>query len=357
MLTIIEFHQEENYLSDFLTFPNQLYQPTFLTQKPAEEAALLKNKHPLSHYFKLRPFLVYDKQQVVGRFGLTFYPNSDTAYLGFFECINNPNVAQTIFKHAAKISRQQKCHKIIGPVDCSFWIGYRLKTNLFNRRPYFGEPYNLAYYPDFFKQAGFNFQHQYVSHLYRRPPLFTAHLTKKYQQRHQLFKSKNYKIISPKASDFDQTLTTIQTLIMKLYQDFPAFHPISLADYRKYFSNFRQISNLSLIKLAFYHDQAVGFFIGLPNYGTWLNQPLNFWSHLRISLQKFWSPSYVMLYMGVLPEHRGLGKALLKPIITQMYLRRAEAVGALIQNHKPTATYLEPHIKSEFTYSLLEKKL
>ena len=42
-------------------------------------------------------------------------------------------------------AKEHKFRKIIGPVDASFWLKYRLKINKFER-PYTGEPYNKDYY-------------------------------------------------------------------------------------------------------------------------------------------------------------------------------------------------------------------
>ena len=73
----------------FLALPGKLYQKDELTQDYDTEYKLLHEKHTLSKYFNITPFVVIDKnsQMPVARCMLTYYPEDDVAYFGFFECI------------------------------------------------------------------------------------------------------------------------------------------------------------------------------------------------------------------------------------------------------------------------------
>lgn len=56
-----------------------------LTQDYDTEYKLLHEKHTLSKYFNITPFVVIDKnsQMPVARCMLTYYPEDDVAYFGF----------------------------------------------------------------------------------------------------------------------------------------------------------------------------------------------------------------------------------------------------------------------------------
>ena len=61
-----------------------------------------------------------------------------------FESVWNHSIKVSF--NAYKFAKEKWYKKIVGPVDASFWNKYRLKINLFDKRPYTGEPYNLKYY-------------------------------------------------------------------------------------------------------------------------------------------------------------------------------------------------------------------
>ena len=48
-------------------------------ENPKETERFLRGNHPLSHYFTLHKFLVYEEGKVVGRFAITTYPEDAAA--------------------------------------------------------------------------------------------------------------------------------------------------------------------------------------------------------------------------------------------------------------------------------------
>ena len=91
-----------------------------------------------------------------GWFIITIYPEDNIGYLGFYECINDDEVAKNLFDKAYEFCKEKGLTSIVGPVDCSFWIKYRLKINKFDLPPYTGEPYNKDYYLKQFENNGFS---------------------------------------------------------------------------------------------------------------------------------------------------------------------------------------------------------
>jgi len=75
-----------------------------------------------------------------------------------------------MFCVAEKLAHENNLTKLIGPVDASFWIKYRLKVNLFDRLPYVSEPYNKDYYLNLFLGSGFVIEERYISNIYKKLP-------------------------------------------------------------------------------------------------------------------------------------------------------------------------------------------
>lgn len=344
----------EKTINDFLKLPKMLYSSSDNMESPDSVRQLLKGEHPLSGYFGLDAYMIYKDGKPAGRFAITTYPDDDTAYLGFFECINDKDVAKYLFEKAESIAREKKCSSITGPVDASFWLKYRLKINNFDRAPYTGEPYNKDYYYDLFLANGYTVKEHYTSNLYRA--IGEDYVNEKFETRYRQFLEQGYRIESPKPEDYEKILEDVYRLITELYSDFPVFKDLSWEAFHSMFMSYKSIMNMSMTKIAYYNDTVVGFYISLPDYGNKVYHlnPLNI---LRVMRTKKNPKRYVMLYMGVDAQHRGLGKAIVYSIMKELEQNRLPSIGALARDGKVTQTYAAEDIRSVYEYVLLEHPL
>ncbi len=351
----VSFDQENEYSNDFLDLPTKLYSKKDLTQNRTEEEALLRGSHPLSGYFKLTKFLVYDGNQAVARGVVTVYKDSTICYVGFFECVNSPEAAMTLFQAIHKYAKQNSFSAIEGPVDASFWIKYRLKTDGFSNRPYYGEPYNKDYYLEFFEQNGYKISKKYSSNHYGRSVSLSD--VKKFNRRHKEFSRKKYIIVSPKKDQVLKTQNQLHELISELYGDFPIYRKISQHDFRSHFSQLWGVLDFSVIKIAYYKNKPAGFIVGFPDYGNLLFRKASVYVKLRIFLERFRSRRYVIMYMGVRKSHQGLGKAMVRSLVAGNLWKNSTYIGALIAEGKVTESYTKDNIISKSNYVLLRKEL
>ncbi len=352
-MNCIQFTNEEKYIKDFVRLPKMLYSKSDNMEDAEDMQALLKGEHPLSKYFTLHKFLVYENEQVVGRFIITLYPNDTTAYFGFYECVDRDEAAKLIFAEAERYARKLGCTKMEGPVDASFWIKYRLKINLFDRLPYTGEPYNKDYYFKQFTDNGFAVSQHYTSNIYE--PLEAENAEPLYDNRLAMFSGKGYEIKSPDIKDFDLVIGQLYKLLTELYSDFPIYKDLAEEDFRKVFTNYRYILNMSMVKMAYYKETPVGFLVSVPDYGNKVYHLKNLLNLLKIIKLRKKPKRYVMLYMGVDQAHRGLGKAMVGSIMEELRKSGLPSIGALARDGKITQKYGEEHIENLYEYVLLEK--
>lgn len=345
---------EEEFIRDFLALPKRIYTSEELMQKEEEEREILMGNHILSHYFTAIPILVYEEERAVSRGIVTIYPEDDIAYLGFFESEDNSAAAGLLFQTALGLARDKGLKSIIGPVDCSFWIKYRLKTNQF-RAPYTGEPYNKEYYWKLWKENGFQVYEKYASNHYR--VVENDEGSGKYLDRLAQKQKEGYEIRSPLAKDFDRTLREVYCLLIELYSSFPAYKRITETEFCALFRYLKFIINYSMVKMAYYQGEAVGFFISVPDFGNGVYGKIPFWKLPAILSRKKKPKSYVMLYMGVDSRHHGLGKALAESIRRELKLQQVPSVGALIRSGNVNKDYVGHLIDYEYEYVLLEKQL
>ena len=348
--------QDRKSVRSFLRFPASLYTKNTLMQDPETEAAILGGTHILSHYFSVYPFLAYDAAgHAAARCVLTVYPDRPEAYIGFFECINDADAARCIFAAAEDQARQLGCTAVTGPVDASFWIRYRLKTNSFDRRPYTGEPYNLPYYEAFFLENGYSVSGEYLSNRYGTVP--QSFMSRKNQHRIRYFTDRGYSVCSLEKATFETSIREIYRMIMALYSDFQTFSGITEDEFCALYASMKQAADYDMIKVAYQNGKAVGFFVTLPNYGNAGCGRLTLTKLLKICRVKRKPRDYILLYLGAEPEHLGLGKALAESILRELCDRQAVSVGALIRKGKVTGSYFSQLIEDRYTYALYEKML
>ena len=348
---IIEFKNEEKYINEFLKLPKRLYSKREIMQDEREEKEILMGTHILSKYFRINNFLILnERERAVARAIVTFYDNDKTAYVGYYECIENIDVSNMLLKYIEKYVKNRGYEKIIGPLNCSFWIGYRFKLDNFSH-PYIGEPYNKPYYPQFFKEAGYEIYQEYSSNIFDK--VNKAQDNVKFSDRLKKMKCKGYKFITPTRNTFNEQLKDIGKMILKLYSNFPGYKEIELNDFYNLYKDLDKIVDFSMIKLSYYNDKMVGFFVAIPNYKNFVCRK----NYLKIILNKFVKKEYILMYLGVEKEHLGLGRALAESMKEELKKNGATSIGALIKTGNANKVYFKELIKDEYKYVLLYKKL
>lgn len=352
-MRLIKFDKEENYIKDFVKLPAAIYGKKDNMEDPDSMRKLLLGEHPLSKYFTLDKFLVYDDcNNVKGRFCITSYDGDTAAYLGFFECVNDDAAAKFLFDSAYDFCAQKGCPKIQGPVDSSFWIKYRLKINKFET-PYTGEPYNKDYYFKLFKDNGFEVVEHYTSNEFRS--VDESYANDKFEERYNGFLKSGYEIRSITEDEIPQAIDDIYRLVSELYSDFPIFKDVGQDDFREVFKSYGTIMNMSMTKFAYYEGKCVGFYVSVPDYGNLVYHTGNPLNILKILKLKKKPERYVMLYMGVDQKHRGLGKALVYAIMKELMASGLPSIGALIRDGKINQNYASDDITDVYEYVLLER--
>lgn len=349
-MRIVQFNQEESNIEDFINLPKKIYSEKINTEDEDKIRDLLTNNHILSIYFKLNKFLIYQKGNVVGRFVITeYHDDKDTCYLGFFECINDEEVSKFIFDEVNKFAKENNYKKIIGPVDASFWIKYRLKTNLFDKLPYTGEPYNVDYYYDMFINNGYKVIERYTSNIYNKDN--STYSVEDYSEEYNRIIKKGYKIVKPRIiEEFDRSLDDIYYLIRESYSKSPVFKELEKDDFINLFKSYEKIINLNMIRIVYYKDKVVGFCISIPNYGTkiynskFLDKISNMWTKNK-------PKEYIIQYLEDSNEHKGLAKAISYSIAEELKKINTPSINAIVKDDLNT----QHENDNQYEYVLLEK--
>ncbi|MFV0522319.1 MAG: GNAT family N-acetyltransferase [Mangrovibacterium sp.] len=107
-------------------------------------------------------WIVKDEGEVAGRiaaFVVDAYASSfeqPTGGIGFFECIDNQQVANLLFDTATKWLRELKMEAVDAPINIGEnFFNWGVLTKGFGKQPTYGMPYNKKYYQYLYKDFGF----------------------------------------------------------------------------------------------------------------------------------------------------------------------------------------------------------
>ena len=142
-------------LKAFIDFPHDLYAgdnnyvpELFIAQRDL----LTPGKHPFHEHSKVQLFLYYKENVISGRIAAILnnnhnrFNNTTDGFFGFFECVNDVQIAYTLFDTAEQWLREQGATTIIGPVNPSTNEPCGMLIDGFNDPPLAMMTYNKPYY-------------------------------------------------------------------------------------------------------------------------------------------------------------------------------------------------------------------
>lgn len=332
----------------FLSLPKLLYKKEYLTQNRKVERDILNGKHCLSSDFDIYPFIVVNgENEILSRCILTVYPNDNVGYVGFFESYYNKFAVTRLFEEVRRKAEGLGLTKLVGPVDCSFWIKYRFKVDNFDKI-YTGEPYNKEYYKTLWEHVGFNVSEEYYSNQLRIPKAEDD--SGKCKKRLEYVLEKGYTIRNVSRKSFDKDLREIFRLLSKLYSDFPAFKMITEEQFVSQYGYFKYILDYRTVFLAHKDEKLVGFLICLPNFE-------NDNSLLNIIKTRRNAKEYIVLYLGVDSGHLGLGGAFAELSRKFFEAHKNYSILGLIHKGNISGAYYKNLIVDKYNYVLMEVNL
>lgn len=349
---------ERHFEKLFLALPKTLYNKSELTQNDGAERRILRGVHPLSGDFEIKPFLLLDENEnPAARAVLTYYPDSNEAFLGFFECIDDFAACEAIMNAVFVCAKNDGKTKITGPVDASFWIKYRFKTDFFDKLPYALEPYNKDYYPEFWERCGFSICQGYFSNQLRIPT--EDDRDAKCQKRFETMTKRGYRVEYPSSENFKDRLREVFELLSRLYSDFPCYTEITWDKFFGMYSSIKSVLNYDMAKLVYKDDKLVGFSISVPNFGNAACGKLTPAKLIKILRTKKNPSEYILIYMGVDSGHLGLGSMIAEAVKRSLEEKRCFAINALILDGKVTGeSYYNSSLTTDrYHYALFQKVL
>lgn len=148
----------------FLEFPWAVYQgdPNWIPPLRMDQKELVGYAyHPFYEKNRVQTFLAYRDGQVCGRVAAILNQdhidryNDRRGFFGFFECLDDRDAANGLFRAAAEWFAEQDIHAMRGPMNPSLNYTVGLLVEGFDSPPMFMMTYNRPYYERLIRDAGF----------------------------------------------------------------------------------------------------------------------------------------------------------------------------------------------------------
>ena len=301
----------------FINLPFELYKndPLWVPPLITEMKFILnRSEHPFYQHSEADFFLAESGGQTLGRVAVlnnrnhNQYNNSRNAFFGYFESVEDQQVAQALFQVALDWAGGRNLDTLKGPKGLLSGDGLGILIEGFEHRPAIGIAYNPPYYIDLLQACGFEKESDYLS----------GHLQRDYELPRRVFKlaervkhRRGFWI--KKFANKDEMRAwapRIREVYNQSFGDVWGFTPITEAEVQVIADRLATIAHPQLIKLVMKDDRVVGFLFAYHDISAGLQKargrlwPLG-WLYILLGFRRTkWAN---INGIGLLPEHQGVG--------------------------------------------------
>ncbi len=277
-------------------------------------------KNPFYKHARLQLFIAERGGEPVGRIAAIVndahnqHHNDKVGFFGFFESVNDQNVANALLNSASDWLRSQGMEQIRGPISPSTNDEVGLLVEGFEHQPSALMPWNPSYYEGLLQNAGFALEKRLLAWSITYPECLTdkmERVTAALKQRGKI------RVRRLNMKHFPQEVDYIKHIYNNAWQPNWGFVPMTDEEMNTLAYEMKQIMDPDIVLFAEKEgeDRPVGFALALPNINEALalgkpippgakNLPTAI-MNLMTNKKKITSMRIVIL--GVLPEYQGKG--------------------------------------------------
>lgn len=317
----IELCEVENSsdLSHFIKLPFSLYKddPNWVPPLISERKAFFdRKKNPFYRAAKTRLFLARKKGKYVGRiatcinFNHNEYHQEKAGFFGFFDVIDDYEVADILFKVAMIAIKAEGMERMIGPANFSTNHEVGMLVEGYDSPPVVMMTYNKPYYNDMCEKFGLKKVKDLLAVHIDRQSEFDPRLIR-VAERIRSREGIVFRCLDMK--DFDNEIEILNEVYNQAWEKNWGFVPMSKEEFRHMAKDMKQIVDPDLVFIAEVEGKAVGFILSLPN----INQALKFTNGRLFPtglIKLLWHTkvknkvdSLRIVTMGIIPEYRKRG--------------------------------------------------
>ncbi|MCU0565279.1 MAG: hypothetical protein MUF49_01620 [Oculatellaceae cyanobacterium Prado106] len=301
-------------LEQFLDVPALVYaqDPNWVPPIRSSVAKQFSPQNTFFEYGRLQQFIAVDPatQKVVGRIvasvndRLIQREGKAVGLFGYFECIENFAIAQSLLQAACQWLKDQGMTVARGPIDLSTHNNCLMLVDGFDSPPTVMMPYNPAYYPQFMVQDGWQKAKDAYAYDFQPDPL-KEEFAKAY--RIACKSGVTFRPLRTKGEGFDQDCISLYNLFTKAFAANWSSTPRTQEEFLEEAKDLKTLVDPDIFPIAEYEGEMIGFWMALPNYNPVLkrvNGKLDLIGILKFLWYRRQIQDARVIAMCSLPEHR-----------------------------------------------------
>ena len=314
---IIEVKSKKQ-LQNFIRFPGQLYKgdPYFVPALYLSDEWILSKKNPFLQHSQIILFLAKENNKTVGRIAaihnkthLDVY-NDNTGFFGFFDAINNVEVAQALFKASSDWLKSIGLTIMIGPTNLTTNDSCGFLADSFDQSAMVLMPYNFEYYNKLCLDCGFKKMIDLYSYEVEGTAVVNKY-TNILKRGLQNMENNGINIRPVSAKTFNEDMNQLRPVYNKSNENNWGFMPLNTAEFKAMAKDLKMITPLDLALVVEKGEEIIGYIIAVPNFNQALKHVANGkllpFGFLKLLWYKRKISSARIMILGLLNEYSGLG--------------------------------------------------
>ncbi len=291
--------------------------PSFIPPFPGSVAKLFKPASPFQAKGKLFPLVALKDGQAVGRIACVLnhrhndYYKDKTGFFGFFDFINDSDVAFALLEAGKKWLREQGCDRVRGPYNPTINDELGLLVEGFEQVPFVMTPFNPSYYVSLYQELGLlpaRELYAFLIDLKQQTPEKVARVVERVRKRD------GFTVRNVRLDRLEEELKIIRDLYNVTLDRNWGFVPLSQEEIDFAAHDLRSIVSPELVLIAEKEGKPAGFSMVIPDINEFMGKAKRLPKVLRIlyfaAQLKMTHPTRARLaVLGVKPEFRNSGLA------------------------------------------------
>lgn len=304
-------------LNEFIKLPWKIYKDNKYWVPPLlmEQKTLLnKDKNPFFKAAEAEYFLAYKNNELVGRIAAIKndvhlkYHNDDCGHFGFFECIDDQDVANALFNTVKDWLREKNLKIMRGPANPSSNDIYGMLIDGFEDLPRLLMPYNPEYYIRLCESYGFKKGKDLYAWKIENEKILASEKLRRGQE--IVRKRYGIKITQLDMKNFQKELDKFKYVYNKAWQPNWGFVPLSEEQIDAMAKDMKPLAEPSLVIFGEIDGKLVGAALVMFDYNQIFHKmngrllPFNF---IKLFTQKKKIIWVRILTLGIIPEYQKKG--------------------------------------------------
>ncbi|MGA7836777.1 MAG: hypothetical protein WB996_02345 [Ignavibacteriaceae bacterium] len=304
-------------LMTFIKFPWKIYKddPNWVPPLLMDKKKILnKEKNPFFQHAEAEYFLAERDGELVGRIAAVKndlhnkYHNDNVGFFGFFECINDQQVANKLFDTAKDWLKAKGFSQMRGPANPSSNDEYAMLLEGFDDPPRLLMTYNPKYYLDLCENYGLKKAKDLYAYKLENKKVMSSEKLKRVAEIAQ--KRSGIKVTQLDMKNFDKELEKVKYVYNKAWAPNWGFIPMTDAELDAMAKDLKPLVEPSLVLFGEIKGELVGFALVMLDYNyifKKINGRLFPFGFLKLFTEKKKIKWSRIITLGIVPEFQKKG--------------------------------------------------